>query len=463
MRPVDHLTKLDAGFLEAEDSDPHVSLAIGGVAVMDGPRPEFAELIEVFAQRLARVPRLTQQLRLHPLDLAAPEWVPDNAFDITHHVRRTALPHPGDDHALHRLVAEIMARRLDRDHPLWECWFIEGLPQQRWALLFKIHQCVVDGVAATDLLSALCDETPRGDRRPVRTLDPDPSPGRPDPVTRLTGAMGTVVGLGAAAAKAARGVLDIAGGLLSPSPSTLHGPVGSMRRYTTAEVARADVERICAHFGVTVNDVALAAITDSYRALLLGRGVRPRRDSLRTLVPASVRGSDTVGAPDHRVSLMLPCLPVDENDPIKQLEAVHARMARLKTGGQRQAGSAVLAAASLVPFALSARAVRAFTRFPQRGVVALATNVSGPRHPLTILGCEVTRLLPIPPLALQLRTGIAILSYADRLAFGVLADYDAAPDIEVLSRGIESAVARLADLTTVPHRSTPLGTLALVH
>ncbi|MGE2728906.1 WS/DGAT/MGAT family O-acyltransferase [Mycolicibacterium vaccae] len=459
---MDQLTTLDAGFLEAEDSDPHVSMAIGGVAVMDGPPPEFDAVTALLHQRLSRTPRLTQLLRVHPLDLSAPQWVSDPAFDITHHIRRAAVPKPGDDHALHRLVADIMERRLDRDRPLWECWVIEGLAHRRWALLMKIHHCLVDGVAATHLLTSLCDDLPS----PTRDLvpaDPVRISSWPNPADWLSDVVGGVVGLGNVAAKAARGVLDIAGGLLSRSPSGLNGPVGSMRRYTAAEVSRDDVDQICEHFGVTVNDVALAAITASYRALLIGRGERPRRDSLRTLVPVSVRGADAVGVPDNRVSVLLPCLPVDEKDPVKQLQTVHSRLTRAKGSGQRQAGSAVIAAASLVPFALSAWAVRALTRLPQRGVVALATNVPGPSAPLTVMGAKVVRLMPIPPLALQLRTAIAILSYADRLTFGVLADYDAAPDIDVLARGIEEAVEQLVELTTVPHRTTPLGTLVLLH
>ncbi|MGE2835038.1 WS/DGAT/MGAT family O-acyltransferase [Mycobacterium sp. SMC-4] len=460
---MDHLTTLDAGFLEAEDSDPHVSLAIGGVAVMNGPLPDFGTLTTVLEQRLSKTPRLRQLLRTHPLDLSAPQWVADPAFDITHHIRRAALPKPGDDEALHRLIADIMERRLDRERPLWECWVIEGLTSQRWALLMKIHHCLVDGVAATYLLTALCDEVPSPKSDLVPTSDPAHTLPRLDPVAWLTGAVNGVVGLSSVAAKAVRGVLDLAGGLLSPSPSALNGPVGVMRRYTAAEVSRDEVDRICSHFDVTVNDVALTAITASYRALLLSRGERPRRDSLRTLVPVSVRSADAAGVPDNRVSVLLPCLPVDENDLVKQLQAVHARLTQAKSSGQRQAGSAVIAAAGLIPFAVSAWAVRALTRFPQRGVVALATNVPGPRTPLTVMGHEVTRLLPIPPLALQLRTGIAILSYADRLSFGVLADYDAAPDVDVLACGIEDAVTRLAELTTVPHRTTALGTLALLH
>lgn len=459
---MDHLTTLDAGFLEAEDSDPHVSMAIGGVAVMDGPCPAFDVLTDVLAQRLHRTPRLTQLLHTHPLDLAAPQWVPDPAFDVTHHIRRAAVPRPGDDEALYRLVADIMERRLDRDRPLWECWVIEGLADRRWAMLMKIHHCLVDGIAATHLLTALCDDMPS----PTRAVIPvgrSATPSTNQPLAWLGDLAGSVLGLGGAAAKAVRGVLDIAGGLLRPASTALNGPVGGMRRYAAAEVHRDDVDRICAHFAVTVNDVALAAITASYRALLLGRGERPRRDSLRTLVPVSVRSADQAGVPDNRVSMMLPCLPVDEEDPIKQLQSVHDRLTRAKGNGQRQAGSAVIAAAGLVPFALSAWAVRALTRLPQRGVVTLATNVPGPRSPLSVMGCRVARLLPIPPLAMQLRTGVAILSYADRLSFGVLADYDAAPDIDVLVRGVEQAVRRLADLTTVPHRSTPLGTLALLH
>ena len=191
--------------------------------------------------------------------------------------------------------------------------------------------------------------------------------------------------------------------------------------------------------GVTVNDVALAAITDSFRAALVRRGEQPRRNSLRTLVPVSIRSNDAQDATDNRVSVMLPFLPVDKEDPAEQLQAVHRRLTRAKSSGQRQAGGIFVAAVNVIPFPLTAWAVRALTRLPQRRVVTLATNVPGPRQRLRIVGREVVRVLPIPPIALQLRTGIAIVSYADELVFGITADYDATPDVDELARGIEQA------------------------
>jgi diacylglycerol O-acyltransferase len=215
-----------------------------------------------------------------------------------------------------------------------------------------------------------------------------------------------------------------------------------MRRYAAAKVALEDVMKVCDAFDVTINDVALTAITDSFRAAIVRRGERPRRDSLRTLVPVSIRSNDTVSV-DNRVSLMLPFLPVEKENPVDQLRAVHRRLTRAKGSGQRQAGSMFLAATNLIPFPVTAWAVRALMRLPQRGVVTVATNVPGPRKRLRMMGREVVRMLPIPPIAIQLRTGVAIVSYADELIFGIIGDYDTTPDVDELATGIEDAVARL--------------------
>lgn len=452
---MEQLTALDAGFLEAEDSDRHVSLAIGAVAVLDGPMPDVDTVMAALAERARSVPRLRQVLHTQPLDLTAPYWVQDNNFDIAHHLRRTAVPHPGDDAALYRLVADVMEQRLDRDRPLWECWVVDGLQHDRWAVLMKVHHCVADGIAATRLLSRLCDDA--GDAAP------EAPPARFRPLQWLGGAWRLSMDLPGAAVQAVLGMADIAVGLLRPAAaSSLIGPVTSMRRYTSVEVALQDVVSICHRFDVTVNDVALAALTDSYRRVLIGRGEKPRGDSLRALVPVSVRSDHARDVTDNRVSVMLPYLPVDKADPVQQLRAVHRRLARTKAGGQRQAGNALVSAANAIPFPLTAWTVRALTRLPQRGVATVATNVPGPRKPLRFLGSEVSRLLPIPPLAMQLRTGVAIMSYADQLVFGVIGDYDAAPDVDELAAGIEQAITRLAAISAGHWRSTPVGTLQLV-
>ncbi len=221
------------------------------------------------------------------------------------------------------------------------------------------------------------------------------------------------------------------------------GPVTTMRRYSAARVRLADMQQVCQAFGVTLNDVALAAITDSYRRILLSRGERPTPNSLRTLVPVSIRAANQFNVTDNQVSAMLPLLPVDEADPVTQLQLVHDRLTRVKASGQREGGSAVFSAFKNVPFAFSAWTIRLLARFPQQGVAALATNVPGPRGRQTLMGRRVLEVLPVPPIALQLRTGIAMVSYADSFIFGITADYDTVPDIEVLAAGIEDGVARL--------------------
>ena len=151
------LSTLDAGFLEAEDSDRHVSLAVGAVSVLAGPMPDYDAVVAGIAERILAVPRFRQVLRAYPLDLGAPEWVEDPGFDLAHHIHHAALPPPGDDTELYRFAAEAMEPRLDRDRPLWQCWIIEGLADGRWAILMKIHHSIADGISAMHLLAGLSD------------------------------------------------------------------------------------------------------------------------------------------------------------------------------------------------------------------------------------------------------------------------------------------------------------------
>lgn len=461
---MEHLSTLDAGFLQAEDSDPHISLAVGVLAVLDGPAPEFDDLVSGLGERLRSVPRFTQLLHTHPLDLVAPEWVEDAAFDLRHHVRRAAVLAPGDDEALFRVVANLMERRLDRSHPLWECWMIEGLGHGQWALLTKIHHCIADGIATSQLLAGISDDGQHGTF--VGKIHPTTSPSgnvRPrysvfDPRRWAAQMLRTSLTVTDAVTRAAEGVLEILGALAQPAqPSGLNGPVTGMRRYVAAQVPMKDVTTVCDAYGVTVNDVALASITDSYRAALIRRGEQPGARSLPTLVPVSVRSTDALDELNNRVSLLLPYLPVDEADPVEQLRIIQRRLAKAKRGGQREAGSLAVAATNLVPFPVTAWTVRALMRLPQRSVVTVATNVPGPQQRLSVAGRPVVRLLPILPIALQVRTGVAILSYADDLVFGITADYDAASDVNELAAGIEQAVARLAASVASSPKSMPRG------
>lgn len=447
---MEYLTTLDAGFLKAEDADPRVSLAIGGLAVLDGPLPDTESLTATLAQRIAACPRFTERLRSRPFDFAAPHWEDDPDFDLAHHLRRIAVPQPGDDPEVFRLVADVMSRRLDRSRPLWEIWVIEGLAHGRWAMLMKVHHCIADGIATAHMLAGLSDHG-AGDSfaGKIRAANETVNSGLrlpgvvANPLDWIGGLRTTSSVVLAGASRPARGAAELAVGLLRPGSSSLNGSVSDLRRYSAARVPLEDIRQVCDAFAVTVNDVALAALTESYRALLIRRGEQPAPDTLRTLVPVSVRSADAYDKAGNRVSVMLPYLPVEEDNSVRRLQMVHSRLTRTKSNGQRQAGSVAVSLANAIPFPLASWVIRMLARLPQRGVTTLATNIPGPREPLQIMGRKVIGVMPIPPIAMQLRTGVAMLSYADHLFFGILADFDAVPDVEELARGIESAVARL--------------------
>jgi WS/DGAT/MGAT family acyltransferase len=211
-------------------------------------------------------------------------------------------------------------------------------------------------------------------------------------------------------------------------------PVATKRRYSTVRVPIDAVDSVCRKFGVTANEVALAAITEGFRKVLLNRGEQPRADSLRTMA-----------GPDNRVSGMLPYLPVEHDDPMQRLRTVHSR---LKAGQNGEQQSGILESAiNCLPIMLRGTVIQLLTRLPQRGIVTLGTNAPGPRKQLRLMGRRLERVLPIPPTGVALNTGVAVLSYGDELVFGITAGYDAGPDIKQLAAGIEREMARLVALS----------------
>lgn len=447
------LSPLDAAFLEIEDEDRNAALSIASIAVAEGPVPSQDEIVAAYAARLPLIPRCHQRVRWVPLDLGPPVWVDDAHFEPARHFHRAAAPAPGDDAALCDLVGMIMAERLDRDRPLWECWVIEGLAGGRWAVLSKLHHCLADGIAGNSLHEVFFHEGPV----PVPGhTEPEPGTwsllgsalGRlvTDPLGEVRAIAGEVLAprkLAHRVSGAARGLRALASALIPVTPSSLSGPIGRQRHFELARVPLPVVAGIGKSFGATVNDVVLTAISGALREVLLDRGEEPVADSVRALVPVSVRtGPESL---DNQLSLLLPFLPVDVADPASRLLAVHRRLAELKAHKEAQAGSAVTTAAQHGPFAPVAWAVRAAAKLPQRGIVTVATNVPGPRHTLSILGREIVELHPYVPIALRLRTGIAVLTYRDQMSFGITADADTAPKARLLAETIEREIATLAE------------------
>ncbi|WP_151081864.1 WS/DGAT/MGAT family O-acyltransferase [Nocardioides cynanchi] len=455
---MERLTPLAAAFLEAEDADGAASLAIGSFAIFEGPAPDFDAFVSAIAGRLPLIPRYRQKLRRVPLDLAAPAWVDDPDFDLRWHVRNTALPAPGGPPEIGRLMSRVMTRRMDRSRPLWEYWFCEGLEGGRWALLSKIHHCMVDGVSGTDLYRLVLDATPE----PGTAVADDWRPERPRHTLVFTAQAarhlaGAPLDAGRAVAHAlatprqlvrttrqtARGALALTGAVLPVHRTTLTGPLSGSRRYAWTDVSLDDVRTVRKAYGVTVNDVALAAVTGGFRRLLLARGETPDAHALRSLVPVSTREVGTESIPDNRVSLMLPYLPVDLDAPADRLAAVRRRVGTLRHLHEPEAGTSFTTAAEYGAFPSVSLAMRTVFHLPQRQIATVTTNVPGPRRTLYALGRPAVAMLPYVPIADRVRIGVAMFSYRDTLSFGITGDYDTVPDLQVLADGIGESMAEL--------------------
>jgi diacylglycerol O-acyltransferase len=456
---MDRMNPLDASFLYLENGTTHMH--IGSCAVFEGPPPAYDDLVSLFTGKLPLVPRYRQRVRFVPMDLGRPVWVDDPHFNLEYHVRHSALPAPGSEEDLRRLMGRLMSQELDRNRPLWEAWVIEGLSDDRWALISKVHHCMVDGIAGVDLISLVLDH----ERAPAPPAADDWDPEEEPSSLRLVA--DALVGLATSPREQVRAVRtairgpreafrhgrDIATGLrsfgsaLRPTPPTsLDGSIGPHRRWTIARASLDDVRSIRRELGGTVNDVVLAAVTSGFRDLILARDEVPDEVALRTLIPVSVRAETDHGVYDNRVSAIFFDLPVQLADSLERLTAVREEMARLKQSHEADAGQALTALAGAVPPALTARALRLMARMPQRNMNTVVTNVPGPPIPLYAAGREMLEYLPFVPLGPGVRIGVAILSYNGTLGFGITGDFDTAPDVDVIATGVEAAIATLLEV-----------------
>jgi WS/DGAT/MGAT family acyltransferase len=455
---MDKLSPLDALFVDAEDEDQHTSMAIASIAVFEGPPPTHVEFLAYLAGRLPLVPRYRQKLRTVPFRLGPPVWADDPHFDLGYHVRRVALPAPGGDQQLAELMARVMSQRLDRERPLWEYWVIEGLAQGRWALISKVHHCMVDGVSGTDLYRVIFDFSPEPSPPAAddRAAAAEPSPFELAAQAALRNAAlpaRDALALASAAfhpgnaiqqaTDTVRAMAKLTPALRPAAESSLSGPIGKGRRYTWARASLDDVKKIKRELGGTVNDVVLAAISGGFRELLLARGEQPGPHMVRSLVPVSVRAPGEESIYDNQVSAVLADLPVHIADPAERLAAVQAELEALKASKEAMAGEALARLGRYSLYPVASWWTRLAFRLPQREVVTVTTNVPGPGQPLYGMGRRLLEIIPYVPIATTVRTGISIFSYDGNLTFGVTGDFAANPDLDVLAQGIEHGISEL--------------------
>ena len=454
----DRLTGLDTSFLHLERDAAHMHVA--GCMVFDGEAPSYDELVAQIVSRLHLVPRYRQRLAFVPFNQGRPVWVDDPHFNVGFHVRHTALPSPGGDEQLKRLTGRVFSQALDRSRPLWEIWLVEGLADDRFALLSKTHHALVDGISGVDIATVLFDTSP--DPMPVAPPDHEWVP-RPLPtgaqlladalLERATvpgeivrGFRATLRGPRHVAARVGRAVGGVGAmaraGLQAAPPSPLNVRIGPHRRFTWVQGDLNQFKAIKNALGGTVNDVVLASVAGALGRYLRLHGESTEDTVLRAMVPVSVRADVERGALGNRVAAMWAPLPIGLSDPVARLLTISRAMEGIKASGQAVGAQVLTELTGFAPPTIMAQAARLQAR--QRLFNVVVTNVPGPQFPLYMLGRRLEAMYPMVPLAENQALGIAIMSYDGQLNFGLNADYDAVPDLDALAEELRAAIEELA-------------------
>ena len=468
MADQDHkqrLSAVDASFLHQERQSSHMHL--GALVTFDGPPPTREEFLAHLESRLHLVPRYRQKLAFPRLEMGRPFWVDDPSFNIDYHVRHTALPRPGGDDQLRTLVGRIFSQRLDRSKPLWELWLVQGLEGGRFALISKTHHALVDGVSGVDIATVLFDLQPVPAEQAAQEWTPQAEPSDAALVAEgIKGLVRTPVGLAGQALGAlqrpgrtlgqvrgaAEGLGEVVWAGLNPAPDVpLNVEIGPHRRVWWARGGLSDFKEIKNTLGGTVNDAVLAIVAGALGRWLRSRGVRTEGLELRALVPVSIRTEDEQGTLGNRILAMRGPLPVYVRDPVERLHTVQDMMGNLKQSKQALGAEVIAGLQGFAPPTLLAQASR--VNFSTRLFNLIVTNVPGPQFPLYLLGREMEEIVPIAFLPDNHALAIAIMSYNGKVDFGLLADYDAMPDLEVIGRYLRDGLEEL--LAAARERSAP--------
>lgn len=453
---MERLNSLDAVFLDIEQ--PQSPMNVGSVGIFEGPVPSLEFVRSYVASGTDHIARCRQRVYEAPLHLVRPVWANDEHFDVAAHVHyltrstrsRTEL------RSIESMVEEIMETPLPRDRALWDVWMIDGLDDGRWALISKIHHCMVDGIAGTDLLSLILADHPIADQR---SRGPNPRDRAPSAVAIVAhGAVASVASWRARARRVValfveahrswdhlRRVLTGARSLwVQPSHrhSPLTGKLGPRRRWLRASVSLDDVSMIRTRVGGTSNDVVLSAVSAGLRELLLSRGVAVRGRTVMAMVPVSTRSAEGHGLLDNRVAVSHALLPVGVEDPLELHAAVRLCLEASQQAHETDASTVLLHVGDFTAQWIARAVARGVVRV-QRSLETVVTSVPGPQRPLYFGEHRMLEAYPYVPLAGYLQVSIGVWSYCGRLYIGVTGDRDCADDLDVLVKGIEDGLDAL--------------------
>ncbi len=448
----ERLSPTDAMFLDIEDDRAHMH--VGGVFVYQGRPPPYRDFADYIESRLDQVPRYRQRLAFPPLGIGRPVWVDDDGFDIEHHARHSALPAPGGEAALKRALGRIFSRPLDHDRPLWQLELVEGVGEDRFAVVSRTHHSVLDGIVGNDVIAAITDGEPIFSIAGFPSeWEPRPAPSRvallaasirdeiAAPVRLVREAIRSRADLRRVAAQAREAVQAMARlGWNGRAPDLcLNAVVGPHRRYEMTSVDLGAVKRVRSQLGATVNDVILAMVAAATRALLTARGERLR--DVRVFVPVNVRPPDAQHTMGNQVGVVYCPLPIGEADPVTRLRRIADEMTRIKDRNDAAASVAVAQLGVLAPPPVARAAARleiAYRRFN-----FVVSNVPGSPKPRYFLGRRLLAFHPLIPLSRQQLLSVGLHTYCDQVCFGIAADEDRVRDLAVFAQALPAALDEL--------------------
>lgn len=456
----ERLTALDNSFLVAEQaSQPMHVAAVNIFEAGDLARPaggiDVNKIRQATLAEIHRIPRYRQKLKWVPLE-NRPVWVDDPHFNIDYHIRHAALPYPGGVEELKKLTGRITSRVLDRARPLWEIWVIEGLSDNRFAIISKIHHCMIDGVSGADLAQILYSITPDREVGEPRMFMPRSAPTSGelllDAVSRyaqLPGEIGRAIAPAlrepgrtfAHLAQFARSALSLASFAAPSSDTPLNGTVSPHRRVDWLTLSLDDVKAVKNEIGCSVNDVVLGAVTGTIRQYLIRRSVDPRGIDFRISAPVSTRRPEESGQLGNRVSAWIVRLPVEKDNPLDWVEDVRQATSELKRSNQAMVLDFLMKAAEYVPSSL----VGAGLGIASEPMNMIVTNIPGPPIPLYLLGAKLLELQPLVPLLEGTGLGVALFSYDGKLHVGFNADYERVPDLPTVTSLFAEAFLTIMD------------------
>jgi diacylglycerol O-acyltransferase len=461
---TEHVSPLDATFLELEEADESAHMHIGGVLVFepapgDGP-PDIRTLRRHLGERLQALPRYHQRLsQPRTGGLSWPAWEREPNFNIDAHVHRAALPSPGGHRELMDWAAEYWSHRLDRLRPLWDITLLEGLEGGRWALVTKTHHCMVDGVGSMDVGHLLLDTSPESSGPlPALPAVPETDDNGGPLLGRLRGAIAGAARAGAGMAVHPNRLKEMLGRsralaevilrdeVISAPHTSLNVPIGIDRDYDVVRVPLAELKHIKSALGGTVNDVVLAAATGGLRRLMLSRGEEPPH-GMRAMVPVNVRTAGEHMALGNRITSLFVNLPVDDEAPISRYAHAVDSAEGLKSGTAAEGGATLIELTGHTPPIV--HTLLAQSLFASRLFNVTITNVPGPQTTLYSHGSQLVEIDGLVPLAAEHCVGIAVLSYDGHVTFGLIADRATVPDLDVLRDGIEASLDELRVLAGV--------------